>query len=246
MHLPRLSQFHRLPGFLRAFAAYRSAAAALGARLPRLGDTRAMVEDATATTGFDSQYVYHCGWAARELARMKPERHVDISSALWFVSTASAICPIDHYDYRPPALDMPNVTVGASDLLNLPFADASVPSLSCMHVIEHVGLGRYGDALDPLGDRKAMAQLQRVLAPGGALLFVTPVGKPRVVFNAHRIYAYEEITAAFPELEVESFALITDGRHGAKLVFNADPAQVAEQKYGCGCWVFRKPRKAAA
>jgi SAM-dependent methyltransferase len=241
VHLPRFSKLHRLPGFLQAFAAYRRAALAAGARLPAFSDTRAMVEDATANTGFDAQYVYHCGWAARELARRLPERHVDVGSALWFVSTASAICPIEHYDYRPPALSLPNVFVGAADLLNLPFADASLASLSCMHVVEHVGLGRYGDALDPMGDRKAMAQLQRVLAPGGVLLFVTPVGKPRIVFNAHRIYAYEEITSAFPELEVESFALITDGRHGAKLVLDADPAQVAEQKYGCGCWVFRRP-----
>ena len=109
-----------------------------------------------------------------------------------------------------------------------------------MHVIEHVGLGRYGDALDPQGDRKAMAELSRVLAPGGVFLFATPVGRPRTVFNAHRIYSYEEIISAFPDLTVESFALITDGKHGSKLVFDADPAQVAEQKYGCGCWVFRK------
>ena len=244
MRLPRLSKLYKLPGVLSDFLAFRRAATSAGVRPPRLRDIRAMVEDATATTGFDTQYVYHCGWAARELARRLPARHVDISSALWFVSVASAICPIEHYDYRPPALVLPNVKVGACDLLNMPFADRSIESLSCMHVIEHVGLGRYGDAIDPLGDRKAMSELSRVLAPGGVLLFVTPVGKPRTVFNAHRIYAYEEIMAAFPGLVVESFALITDGKHGGRLVLDADPAEVAEQKYGCGCWVFRRPVEA--
>jgi len=240
MRFPALSKFHRLPRFFADFGAFRRAAVVGGARVPKLRDARAMVEDATPRTGFDAQYIYHCGWAARELARRPPERHVDFSSALWFVSIASAICHIDHYDYRPPALEMPNVGVGACDLQRLPFEDKSLASISCMHVVEHIGLGRYGDALDPLGDRKAMQELSRVLTPGGTLLFATPVGKPRTVFNAHRIYAYEEITAAFPELKVESFALVTDGKHGSKLIFDADPALVAEQKYGCGCWVFRR------
>ncbi|NDC42314.1 MAG: DUF268 domain-containing protein, partial [Chitinophagia bacterium] len=56
----------------------------------------------------------------------------------------------------------------------LPFESDSIPSLSCMHTIEHVGLGRYGDQLDPQGDLKAIAELKRVVQPGGDLLFVTP------------------------------------------------------------------------
>ncbi len=244
MHLPPISQLHRLPEFIRDFLQYRRMAAEQKTRLPLLRDWRPRMEDATATTGFDAQYLYHCSWAARELAARKPQRHVDFSSSLWFVGLGSAICPIEHYDYRPPELSLDNVKVGSCDLMQLPFADNTLASISCMHVIEHIGLGRYGDHIDATGDRKAMQELARVLAPGGTLLFATPVGRPRIVFNAHRIYSYEEILAAFPELTVESFALITDGRHGGKLVVNADPAMVAEQRYGCGCWVFRKPAKA--
>ena len=241
MRLPHLSQMHRLPQFVRSFLAYRRQARESGARLPNWRDWRPMMGDATKTTGFDSQYLYHCAWAARELARRLPARHVDFSSSLWFVGLASAICPIEHYDYRPPDLHLSQVKVGACDLMNLPFADGSLDSISCMHVIEHVGLGRYGDTLDAIGDRKAMAELARVLAPGGVLLFAAPVGRARTEFNAHRIYSHEEIVRAFPGLEAESFALITDRRHGARLVENADPAAVAEQRYACGCWVFRRP-----
>jgi hypothetical protein len=61
-----------------------------------------------------------------------------------------------------------------------------------MHVIEHIGLGRYGEALDPDGDLKAIRELVRVLAAGGNLLVVVPVGRPRIQFNAHRIYDYVE------------------------------------------------------
>jgi SAM-dependent methyltransferase len=241
MHLPPVSQWRRFPQFLRDFHRYRALAAAEGARQPFWRDWRPRMEDATATTGFDAQYLYHCAWAARELAARRPARHVDFSSSLWFVALASAVVPIEHYDYRPPALDLEGVRVGACDLTRLPFEDGALDSISCMHVTEHVGLGRYGDALDAAGDRKAMRELARVLAPGGALLFAVPVGRPRVVFNAHRIYAYEEIVAAFPGLSVERFSLITDGRHGSRFLQDADPVQVAEQKYACGCWVFRKP-----
>jgi hypothetical protein len=64
-----------------------------------------------------------------------------------------------------------------------------------MHVVEHVGLGRYGDPVDAEGDRKAMRELGRVVAPGGNLLFVVPVGRERVAFNAHRVYAWETVGA---------------------------------------------------
>src|ERR1035437_9128085 len=61
-------------------------------------------------------------------------------------------------------------------------------SVSCLHVAEHIGLGRYGDPIDPLGTNKALLELQRVLAPGGVLLFSMPVGRERVEFNAQRIW----------------------------------------------------------
>lgn len=230
------------PGFLASLFAYRKAARAAGLPLPDWRHLRP-INEATAQTGFDSHYIYHTAWAARVLARTRPDKHIDIGSSLYFVAIASAYVPMIHYDYRPPALKLPGAEVGAADLLKLGFADNSISSLSCMHVVEHVGLGRYGDRLDPAGDAKACAELARVLAPGGQLLFATPVGEPAVHFNAHRIYSFAAVKALFPGLTLAEFALITDKRdaEGAGLVFDADPARVAQQSYGCGCFVFRKP-----
>ena len=130
-------------------------------------DRYPFLNDATSTTTYDRHYILHTGWAARLLARTKPATHVDIGSSLYFVSIASAIVPFKFYDFRPASLPLSGVATGPADLTKLPFADGEINSLSCMHVIEHVGLGRYGDPLDPLGDLKAARELQRVLSTGG-------------------------------------------------------------------------------
>jgi SAM-dependent methyltransferase len=206
------------------------------ARFPKI---HPCLGEATATTGFDNHYIFHPAWAARIVAKLKPDVHVDISSSLHFVTVVSAFVPVKFYDYRPAQLNLISLETGKADLLNLPFADNSIKSLSCMHAVEHVGLGRYGDPIDPDGDIKAIRELRRVLSPGGSLLFVVPVGKSRVEFNAHRIYSYDQITSYFPDLDLQEFALIPDK---GGLIANPPPSKetVDAQSYGCGCFWFKK------
>lgn len=199
------------------------------------------LNDNTGQTGFDRHYVFHTAWAARILAELLPKKHVDISSSLYFCGIASAFVPIDFYDYRPADLSLTNLNARAGDLLHLPFADNAVASLSCMHVVEHIGLGRYGDPMDAEGDLKAIAELKRVLAEDGTLLFVVPVGRPRIMFNAHRIYSFEQVVAYFKGLELVEFSLIPDNARDGGLIRNAAPEMVKNQNYACGCFRFRKP-----
>jgi hypothetical protein len=109
-----------------------------------------------------------------------------------------------------------------------------------MHVIEHVGLGRYGDRLDPAGDLKAAGELQRVIAKGGQLIMVAPVGRPRIMFNAHRIYSYEQVVEMFSTLELREFSLIPDGTTEPEFIVNASPERVRSQSCACGCFWFVK------
>jgi SAM-dependent methyltransferase len=228
--------------FERCFAEFQQLANRAGDRLSvRWEDRYPCLNDATATTGFDRHYVYHTAWAARVLAQTRPAEHVDIGSSLYFAAIASAFVPLRFFDYRPAALRLSNLSSDEADLTRLPWPDKSILSLSCMHVVEHVGLGRYGDPLDPDGDLRAMRELERVLAPGGSLLFVVPVGRPRVCFNAHRIYAYEQIRDAFEALDLRQFALIPDSPRDGDLLIDADPALVSDQSYACGCFWLGRP-----
>ena len=197
--------------------------------------------DDTSDTGFDRHYVYHTSWAARKLKEINPQKHIDISSSLFFSGIVSAFVNIEFYDYRPAELYLNNLESKRGDLLNLPFDDNSIDSLSCMHVVEHIGLGRYGDPLDAKGDLKAIGQLKRVLANNGRLLFVVPVGNPRIAFNAHRIYSKEQILSYFSEFELIEFTLIPDDKKLGGLIVNPSDDILQKQSYGCGCFYFIKP-----
>lgn len=200
-----------------------------------------MLDDRTATTGFPRDYLYHTAWAARILRDTMPAFHVDISSSLYFAGIVSAFVPIRFYDWRPANLLLSGLTTGAADLTNLFFEDGSINSLSCMHVVEHVGLGRYGDPLDPQGDLKAIRELKRVVAPGGSLLFVVPIGKARIFFNAHRVYRYHQIIEYFADLELHNFALIHQDPNKGGLIVGASSELCDAEDYGCGCFWFRRP-----
>lgn len=196
--------------------------------------------DKTKGTDFDTHYTYHPAWAARILGKTKPKKHVDISSILSFSTVVSAFIPVEFYDYRPVNIKLDNLISKKADLTSLPFENNSIESISCMHTIEHIGLGRYGDPIDPDGDIKAIKELSRVLAKDGSLLFVTPIGKPKIQFNAHRIYSYDQIISYFSNLKLKEFSLIPDNGFELGIIQNATKELADEQTYACGLFWFIK------
>lgn len=236
--MSRIARWKKAAAFRRDFDEFSRQPGA--ERLPlNWKNRKACLDDDTGSTPFDRHYVYHPAWAARILERVDPEFHVDIGSTLFFVSVVSAFVPTRFYDFRPADVGLAGLDSHHADLTCLQFEDQSIKSLSCMHVVEHVGLGRYGDPMDPPADLKAMSELQRVLSSGGDLLFVVPVGQPQVVFNAHRVYSYRQIIEQFSELTLREFALIPEnGPEG--LIIGASEDRVSEERYGCGCFWFSR------
>ena len=203
------------------------------------------LNEATVDTDFDRHYVYHPAWASRKLKENDIGNHVDISSTLHFCSIISAFIKVNFFDYRPANLKLSNLTCDSQDLTKLTFESSSIHSLSCMHTIEHVGLGRYGDPIDYYGDIKAIDELCRVLSVNGILLIVVPVGKQnKICFNAHRIYEPNQFSEEFIKrgLELKEFTLIPERPEDGHLVENPDASLMDKQEYACGCFMFTKKK----
>ncbi len=192
----------RLVSFAREYGRYRRlhAAAATGHAL-RGGDIQPCLRDRTVTTPIDPVYFYQDTWLARKLAERRPREHVDVGSSAKAIAMIAQFIPVTMVDIRPVDLGVPGFTFLEGTLMALPFADGSISSLSSICVIEHIGLGRYGDPLDPDGTDKAARELARVLARGGDLYVTVPVAQEsRVEFNAHRTFTREHVLALFPGL----------------------------------------------
>ncbi len=150
----------------------------------RLKDTFPCLYDKTTTTGFDGRSFYQDVWAFKRVVASGTRTHVDVGSRIEFVGLLTAITKVTFIDIRPLEAKLENFDSKKGSILSLPYESDSVASLSCLSVAEHIGLGRYGDSLDPLGTKKAAAELSRVLAKKGNLYFSLPIGKPRLCFNA--------------------------------------------------------------
>ncbi len=203
-----------------------------------LMDSQPCLGDWTMHTPFDAHYFYQGAWLARCLEQIKPQQHIDVGSSVLTVGVLSGWVKTVFLDYRPLKTCSTGLYSIAGNLLVLPFRDGSLKSLSCLHVIEHIGLGRYGDPLDPQGSVKAAKELQRVLAPGGRLYISLPIGRERTCFNAHRVHHPKNVLRMFSELSLIDFSYIDD--NGVfKQHINVPPS--CHMEYGCGMFIFEKP-----
>jgi hypothetical protein len=217
---------------------WRRYSALPGAERLSLLESYPQFHDRVGMTPLDAHYFYANGWAMRRILSQHPAQHVDIGSQTIFANLLGATMPVVFVDYRPLAGGIEGVSRVGASILDLPMADRSLSSLSCLHVAEHIGLGRYGDPLDPLGTRKAATELARVLAPSGNLFFAIPVGRPRVCFNAHRVHAPATVREYFRSLELVEFSAVDDrGRY----IERPDMETVAGDRYACGLFWFRRP-----
>lgn len=186
----------------------------------------------------DSHYFLQDLWAAKWLYDRQIHYHVDIGSRLdGFIAHILVFCQVIYMDIRSVSLKIDNCQFRQGSILDMPFEDRSINSLSCLHVLEHIGLGRYGDPINPDGYLRAASELSRVLAPGGTLLMSTPVGLEKLYYDAHRVFNPNTIVAAFSKLHLEEFHLINDS--GKNIIYNTTFEEAEACHYGCGLFVFK-------
>ena len=223
-----------LPRYIGHWISYRNRSKG---NIPRFVDSYPCLSDWTHYTPFDPHYFYQGAWLSRRLQKDNHGLHVDIASSVLTVSTLSAQVDTIFVDYRPIRTSLTGLIPVAGSIVRLPFASSSIQSLSCLHVIEHIGLGRYGDPIDPEGSIEAARELSRVLGQGGYLYISVPVGRERIEFNAHRIFDPETIITLFGELRLVEFSFVDDaGMFHEGMI----PAHARGNSYACGMYEFRK------
>jgi len=203
----------------------------------KLFDLYPQLHDKTSMTRFDAHYFYQQLWLFENVLKNKPKEHVDVGSTYQMSGYLSKIVPTTFIDIRPINAKLENLKVLDASILNLPYEDNSLESVSCLRVIEHIGLGRYGDKVDPNGWKKACKELQRVLAKDGKLYISVPIGKSKVCFNAHRVFHPTTMVEEFKGFELEEFCFIDDSGH---LINNVVTKVAVNQYYACGLYVFVK------
>lgn len=228
-----------MPQFARDYRAYRSTLLAAGRPVPALADLFPVLGDRDDDSGSATGHYFHQDlWAARKVFATRPTMHYDIGSRIdGFVAAVSVFQPVTVIDVRPLAAEIENLSFVRADATRLDFADESIDSISTLHAVEHFGLGRYGDPIDPDGWRTAISELVRVAAPGGRVYFSTPIGRERTMFNAHRVFAPATILGAFDGLDLVSFGAVDDA---GELLADPDPGDFATADYSCGLFEFTR------
>lgn len=229
-HLPRylseLFQWWRLGGSIRYIH-------------PRLS------EYSSAASGVCGGHYFHQDLLVASLIfEHQPHRHLDVGSRVdGFVAHVAAFRRVDVLDIRPlEIVGHTNINFIQCDF-TAPSIDELSDSVSCLHAVEHFGLGRYGDEVDPEGSAKGILNLKRIVAKGGRLYLSCPVAEHgRIEFNAHRVFSPSDISEKVcgdGTFALKEFSLVDDS---GRLHRNVEPVVVLKWGvwYGCGIFVFEK------
>lgn len=230
---------HNIGKFLRQRSEFVRSGGKVDVLFPILSDYK---EESGSASG---HYFHQDLLVAQLIHAANPTRHVDIGSRIdGFVAHVAAFRQIDVLDIRPlqPTAHA-NINFVQADLMQAPAHLAGrYDSVSCLHALEHFGLGRYGDPVNADGHLLGFSSVLSLLAPGGVLYLSVPIGKRRVEFNAHRVFDPSDIPALGEgRLTLERFDYVGDD--GA-LRQRASIGDAAGLRYGCGIYTLRERRPA--
>jgi hypothetical protein len=207
-------------------------------------------EEGGATKG---EYFWQDLMVARLIFEAKPQRHVDIGSRVdGFVAHVASFRDIEVFDVRPISTQIPGVIFNQADLMSinsLPNAGGGYcDSLSCLHALEHFGLGRYGDPIDPMGYELGIANMSTLLLPGGTFYLSTPIGRERVEFNANWVFNPHRIIrlAESQGLTLRQLTIVGSGGTVEEVATTFEKLEaLAGVTYNLGIFIFTKSFRTA-
>lgn len=196
----------------------------------------------TSSSGVASGHYFHQDLLiAQNIYKAKPEKHVDIASRVdGFVAHVATFMPIEVFDIRTLEHQVENIKFVEVDLMNI---DAKMEnytsSISCLHSIEHFGLGRYNDPIDAEGHLKGIDSIHRILKPGGTFYFSSPIGPQRIEFNAQRVFSLEYIIPILKQkFTIKNFSYVDDSGALYKNVELTEEAIKSNLTCFNGCGIF--------
>ena len=191
------------------------------------------------------QYFHQDLLVAKFIYFNKPERHIDIGSRIdGFVAHVATFRSIEIMDIRDlKKSEHENIKFIKKDLMNSNLIDEKISdSISCLHAIEHFGLGRYSDNINPNGHIVGFNNIVRMLKTSGKLYISFPIGKKNEVhFNAHRIFHPKDIfnwSYNKNDLSLVRFDFIDDSGN-LNIDINIHNYQFSLTN-GCGIYTFKK------
>lgn len=234
-----LRSVRSLPRYLRDYFRFRSD---YGGRLEFLPCLHDWYEKGGATK---LEYFWQDLLVARRIFATQPERHVDVGSRVdGFVAHVASFREIEVFDVRPISTQIPGVRFKQADFMQPATGMADYcDSLSCLHALEHFGLGRYGDPIDPKGFERGFANMASLLRKGGVFYLSVPIGASRVEFNGQRVLDPQAIIklALQNSLDLREFTLIRQGGQvEVQVLDEARLSDLARQRYALGLFTFAK------
>lgn len=192
-----------------------------------------------------SEYFWVDLYVAQKIYNASPMCHADVGSRVdGFVAHIASFRKIEVFDVRDIECKIPNVTFTQRNLICKESChDNHCDSLSCLHALEHFGLGRYGDQLDPDGYITGFKNMSAMLQKGGLFYLAVPIGEERIEFNGQHVFSPFTILkfASSNSLEVIEFASVSDGA-GVSLhsLTTESFAYFANLRYKLGIFTFKK------
>ncbi len=200
--------------------------------------------DRTEPSSALGEYFWQDLFVAKKIIELDPKRHIDVGSRIdGFIAHLACVRSVEVFDIRPLSVDIHNLVFVQWDITNPNDEYQGVADcVSCLHTLEHIGLGRYGDKLDPDGWKKGLSSLATLVSQGGQFWLSVPIGIQRIEFNAHRVFNPKTIIneAIKSNLSLDSFYFLQADVLKKSNDIEADLDRLSKLNYSLGIYHFRK------
>lgn len=117
------------------------------------------------------------------------------------VRLASMGYSVTAVDLQKYTFEHPNLRFVQGDINKLSLGVGKFDIVTCISVLEHVGLDVYGGEVDPRGDRLALKSIHKLLKKRGRLILTMPFGQESRSFS-YRSYSWAQVKDLLAQFKI--------------------------------------------